>query len=40
MYGDQELDPEALVAGKYDTRAFTLGTKSKTIIAQGRRVEV
>lgn len=27
----EELDPAALVAGKYDTRDFTLGRKSKMI---------
>jgi hypothetical protein len=34
------LDPEALVAGKYDTRLFRLGAKTKTLFAGGRKVEV
>lgn len=36
----EELDPEALVAGKYDCRDFVLGRKSKTILAGGRKMEV
>jgi hypothetical protein len=41
MYGvDEELDPAALVAGKYDTRDFVLGRKSKTILAGGRMQRV
>ena len=34
------LDPDALVAGRYDTRWFTLGAKTKTLFAGGRRMEV
>jgi len=37
----EELDPEALVAGAYDCRAFTLGRKSKTmILASGQKAEI
>jgi hypothetical protein len=34
------LDPDALVAGKYDTRWFRLGAKTKTLFAGGRKMEV
>jgi hypothetical protein len=34
------LDPDALVAGRYDTRLFKLGAKTKTLFAGGRKMEV
>jgi hypothetical protein len=40
MQTGPELDPEALVAGKYDCRAFTLGRKSKTVLVGGMKAEI
>jgi hypothetical protein len=31
-----ELDPEALVAGKYDCRAFTLAPRAKSMLVGGK----
>lgn len=34
------LDPAALVAGEYDTRAFTLGEKTKSMLVGGKVTRV
>lgn len=34
------LDPAALVAGRYDTRLFKLGAKTKALFAGGRKIDV
>lgn len=34
------LDPDALVAGQYDTRQFHLTPRAKAVFAGGRKVDV
>ena len=35
-----DLDPEALVAGKYDTRAFTLAPRAKSMLVGGKVTQI